>query len=472
MAETSADCPPADAVPEPPAPSGAAAAADEIAGEIGEPGAPGEPPAAPGEPPADEPCQASAAAAPAQPAAASEQGPPPEPQNARPDAAAPQASEATEPSEPTEWPIDLSDLSSAADRPAGHPATDTGSETRPAGGGPDGAQANRARADRPQTDTAQADTAQANRDRELDPLERHNKRARALARAHRRRKTPHYTSLLGAWAARWLRSPAWPHIEPLPAVQPGQVAVTFAGHATVLVRYANLAIACDPMLGRWVGPAKRAVASGIAPADLHDVNLILISHGHRDHLHGPTLAKMPRSATILVPPGAARYVSELGFARVVELRAGQSVEHRRVDVAAVAVRHDGPDRTGALAYVIRGDGPSVFFCGDSGYFEGFAEVGRRYRPDLALLPIAGYCPQSFRERHMSPLDALYAFEDLQARVMIPIRYGAFALSYERLYDPNRWLAELVRTRQLEPYVVELEAGTSRVFARPRERLAD
>ncbi|RMH44462.1 MAG: hypothetical protein D6689_02285 [Deltaproteobacteria bacterium] len=260
-----------------------------------------------------------------------------------------------------------------------------------------------------------------------------------------------------------------PRVEPLPPVHRGQVAITFAGHATVLVRYANLAIVCDPMLGRWLGPVKRAVAPGLSPAELRDVDLVLITCGHRDHLHRPTLAGLPRAATVVVPPRTAHRVSDLGFARVVELGVGQSLQHRRVDVATAAVRHTGPRDEGAMCYVLRGDGPSVLFCGDSGYFSGFAEIGRRYRPDIALLPIGRYRPRSFRDRHMSPLDALYAFEDLRARLLVPVHHGAFALSYERLDDPARWLDQLVRERELEPYVVALDPGQSRVFTVPKGR---
>ena len=60
-------------------------------------------------------------------------------------------------------------------------------------------------------------------------------------------------------------------------------------------------------------------------------------------------------------------------------------------------------------------GPSMYFCGDSGYFSGFADVGARYAPDVALLPIGGFLPASFRNRHMSPLDALFAQFRLFAR---------------------------------------------------------
>lgn len=75
------------------------------------------------------------------------------------------------------------------------------------------------------------------------------------------------------------------------------------------------------------------------------------------------------------------------------------------------------------------------------------EIQRRFAPDVALLPIAGYQPAPFREEHLSPLDAVYAFEDLGARVLIPISHGSLVTSYEPLDEPLDWLQELARTRQ-------------------------
>jgi L-ascorbate metabolism protein UlaG (beta-lactamase superfamily) len=291
-----------------------------------------------------------------------------------------------------------------------------------------------------------------------------------LRDAHRARKIRRHRSLLLTWMGRCLRRPKRPPIAPLPTIESGQIGISFAGHASVLLRYANRNIVCDPMLGRWVKGVKRAVMPGFTAADLHDVDVILITHAHVDHLHRPTLAALPKSATVILPPRTAHYVSDLGFARVVELSAEQSIQDHGVDISTVAVQHGGSD-TPALAYMIRGQGPSVFFCGDSGYFSGFAEVGARYAPDIAILPIGGYAPLSFRARHMSPLDALYALEDLGARVMIPIHHGAFTLSYERLDEPMRWLSELVEERRLNDFVVPLQPGESRVFVPPRSQRA-
>ncbi|MDB4955962.1 MAG: Zn-dependent hydrolase of the beta-lactamase fold-like protein [Myxococcales bacterium] len=288
-------------------------------------------------------------------------------------------------------------------------------------------------------------------------------RAGELTKLHRSVPVERYKSLLGHWITRWFRTPRPAQHDPPPQVGPGQLAVTFGGHATVLARYAQLSIAFDPMLGRWVGGVRRAVEPGLAPGDFSEVGLVLISHRHADHLHVPTLEMLPKTATIVVPTGAAAWVSALGFARVIELQAGSDLELRGVQVIACATAHGDHELAHGLSYVVRGAGPSLYLCGDSGYFSGFADVGARFAPDVAMLPIGGFMPTSFRRRHMSPLDALYAFEDLRARLFVPIHHGAFALSYERLDEPARWLVELATTRGVRDHVLVMAAGQTERF---------
>ena len=288
-------------------------------------------------------------------------------------------------------------------------------------------------------------------------------RTAELADLHREIPVRRYRSLVGHWIGRWFRAPRPATTRAsTPAIAPGQLALTFGGHATVIARYTGLAIAFDPMLGRWVGGVRRAVEPGVDTAALADVGLVLISHRHADHLHVPTLRALPRSATIVVPPGAAASVSGLGFARTVELAPGSDFELRGVHVIANPIAHGDRDLARGLAYVVRGDGPSAYLCGDSGYFSGFADVGERYAPDIALLPIGGFMPASFRGRHMSPLDALYAFEDLRARSLVPIHHGAFALSYEQLDEPARWLVELATARGVRDRVHVLAPGETMI----------
>lgn len=289
-------------------------------------------------------------------------------------------------------------------------------------------------------------------------------RQRELARAHRRRKTRRYRSLLWTWATS--RGPRGElEIRPLPAVTPGQVAITRAGHATLLIRYPELTVITDPLLTRRCRGISRVEPLGIDQDQLDGVDLILVSGAEPDHLHRPSLARLPRTATCVVPPGAAGQLAGLGFDRVVELGRDAGFNLRGVEVIATAARADRP----ASSYLLRSGAPSVFYCGLTGYFDGFADIGARHRPDVALLPIGGYLPQSFRRRHLSPLDAVTAFEDLGARVLIPHRYGAFCFSYERLGEPERWLDDLVAERSLERYVISLQTGETRLLVPPRGR---
>lgn len=287
-----------------------------------------------------------------------------------------------------------------------------------------------------------------------------------LDRLHRAARVRRVRSLVGRWMLDAMRAPRVAAPAPMPAVEPGQLAIVFGGHASVLLRTGGLTIAFDPMLGRWAGGAHRAVASAFTAAHLAAVGLVLVSHAHRDHLHLPTLEAVPRSATVVVPSGAAAMVSPLGFARVVELRPGAELVIGGVKVTATALEHGRDPLARTIGYVVDGDGPRVFLCGDAGYGPQFAQVGARFAPDVAVLPIGGFLPWAFRARHLSPLDALYAFEDLGARMLIPIHHGAFALSYERLDEPERWLRELVAERGLAAHVRILPVGGAEVFTVP------
>jgi L-ascorbate metabolism protein UlaG (beta-lactamase superfamily) len=292
-----------------------------------------------------------------------------------------------------------------------------------------------------------------------------------LTRMHRQLAVRRHPSLLLHWMARWFRRPRAVRPDPLVPVRRGEVAVTFAGHATAVLRYQGLTVAFDPMLGSWIGGVRREVEPGVGLAELSEVDLVLISHRHVDHLHVPTLARLPRRATVVVPAGGAAAVSPLGFERVIELRPGAELAFRGLDLVTFPLQH-GPDALAqGLSYLVRGRGPSLFLCGDGAYHAAFATIGERYAPDIALLPIGGFWPSAFRRRHMSPLDALAAFKDLSARALVPIHHGAFALSYERLGEPMRILLEVASARQLRDYVVAMEPGQTDTFSLDPSELA-
>jgi L-ascorbate metabolism protein UlaG (beta-lactamase superfamily) len=251
---------------------------------------------------------------------------------------------------------------------------------------------------------------------------------------------------------------------PVPHPAEGTLALTFGGHATVMITAPRLRIVVDPVLEPSLHGLPRARQAALAEGDLDDVTLVLVSNALRDHLSRPTLARLPGKATLVVPGGCEGLVGDLGFMRVVELAPGEAHAQAGARVTAVPARHTARrsifDRRsrGAIGYVLEVDGQSLYLAGDTGYFSGFAEIGRQFGPDVAVLPIGGYQPAPLRREHLSPLDALYAFEELRARVLIPVHYGSFQLSYEPLDEPLAWLREAARRRGVADALVVLEHG--------------
>lgn len=86
-------------------------------------------------------------------------------------------------------------------------------------------------------------------------------------------------------------------------------------------------------------------------------------------------------------------------------------------------------------YVLDVGGRTIYHAGDSGYFNGFREIGKKLHPEISLLPIGAYHGPKFGENHMDPEESLRAFEDLKSKVLIPMHFGTYRLSYEPLHEP-------------------------------------
>jgi L-ascorbate metabolism protein UlaG (beta-lactamase superfamily) len=225
------------------------------------------------------------------------------------------------------------------------------------------------------------------------------------------------------------------------------LAVTFVGHATLLLQWKGLNILTDPNFVPRVVVPKRLVEPGIPIEQLPPLDLIVVSHAHLDHLVKPSLRKLGKEVPVVVPTGLAELITPLGFRRVYELNWWDVHEEDGFKVIHVPANHWGRrtprDRErGYGGFVIERHGHHVYFAGDTAYFKGFLEIGKAFPIDLALLPIGAYRPPSFRQVHCNPEDALQAFEDMQARYMVPIHWGTFRLSYEPIHEPTAWLARL------------------------------
>jgi L-ascorbate metabolism protein UlaG (beta-lactamase superfamily) len=161
-------------------------------------------------------------------------------------------------------------------------------------------------------------------------------------------------------------------------------------------------------------------------------------------------------------------ISDLGFSEIIELDWWNSSRHGSLSVTHVPSRHWGArilkdSHRGYGGYVLQAAKHSVYHAGDTAYFAGFREIGRRLSPELALLPIGAYNPASFRNVHTSPADATRAFLDLKSRWMVPMHYGSFQLSHEPVDEPLQLLEQEARSAGIEDRVVVMEEGVTRFF---------
>jgi L-ascorbate metabolism protein UlaG (beta-lactamase superfamily) len=283
--------------------------------------------------------------------------------------------------------------------------------------------------------------------------------------------------MLGLMARSLLLPTARPTGSGRPLDPAGGVSVTYVGHATVLVRLGDTTILTDPVYSSRLILPKRLVAPGIPLAELPPLDVVLVSHGHMDHLDVPTHRRLPKTETIaVVAKNLADLVAGCGYRDVVELRWGEHVTVGDVTITAVPVKHWGtrnvlPDRRGWTGFVLEHRDGTVFFPGDTAYFPGFRDYGARWQIDVALLPIGAYNPPAFRRVHMNPEDALQTMVDLRARWMVPIHWGTFVVSYEPIDEPVTWLVELAHERELVDRVAVLRHGESRRFGRDGLTLA-
>lgn len=197
--------------------------------------------------------------------------------------------------------------------------------------------------------------------------------------------------------------------------------VTWWGHSMVSLRLGGLHMLTDPLLRGRVGPLRwyhQRPPDGLAG----DVDVVLVSHLHRDHLDRLSLRRFPASTRIVVPRGAGRLVA----GAVIEVGAGEELDLGGVTMRAVPASH-GTDRdalpggphASPLGFVV-GAERSVYFAGDTGLFDGLAAIGP---VDLALLPVGGW-GLTLGPEHLDPAGAARAAELVRARRALPIHWGS------------------------------------------------
>ena len=259
--------------------------------------------------------------------------------------------------------------------------------------------------------------------------------------------------------------PEWassPHADTPPQrVDGDKVRLSFVGHVSWLIQAADVNILIDPVWServspvRWAGP-KRVNNPGIAFEALPKIDVVLVSHGHYDHLDIATLSRLTAkfSPRVITPLGNDVTMRVADAA----IRAEAFDWHDRVDLGGLAVtlvptRHWSArglfDRNQALwaSFVLETPAGKIYVVCDSGYGEGkhFRRVGQTHGPlRLAILPIGAYEPRWFmRDQHMNPSDAVKALADCGAERALAHHHGTFQLTDEAIEAPVETLCAVL-----------------------------
>jgi len=226
--------------------------------------------------------------------------------------------------------------------------------------------------------------------------------------------------------------------------------IWWLGHSTVLLDVDGALVLTDPVFARRVGPV-----SGIGPRRFNDrqpitaeelppLDAVVISHDHYDHLeHAAIRALSDKVRAFFVPLGVGAHLERWGVPveRIVELDWWEQASHGDLTLTLIPTRHfsgrRGIDSYKTLwgAWTVRGPGHNVFFCGDSGYWSGFAEIGERFGPfDLTLMECGAY-NEGWASVHMMPEETAQAHRDLRGDLLMPIHWGKFNLSLHGWTEP-------------------------------------
>lgn len=203
------------------------------------------------------------------------------------------------------------------------------------------------------------------------------------------------------------------------------LAVTWWGHSSTTVELGSIRIGTDPLLADRLMHLRRYATTPDETAT--EVDLVLISHAHGDHLHLPSVARTPVGAPVVVPRGVARRLGALRGRNIIEVEPGDRLEVAGVTIDVLPAHHDGRrhplarHEAPALGFRVADDARAFWYPGDTGLDPRMSDVAA---VDLALVPIGGWGP-TLGDEHLDPDQGAEAVARVGARWAVPVHYGTF-----------------------------------------------
>lgn len=242
--------------------------------------------------------------------------------------------------------------------------------------------------------------------------------------------------------------------------------ITWIGHSSLLIEIDGMRILTDPVWSERVsftqafGP-KRFFAPPLALDELPELDAVIVSHDHYDHLDKNTIKFFTgKRIPFICSLGVGSYLKSWGVTEnfITELEWGDAIMIGDCTITATPARHFSGrgllNRNTTLwsSFVIRGPKHNIFFGADSGPFPGFKDIGEDFGPfDLTMLEIGAY-GQYWPDIHMGPDNASNAHIALKGKIMMPIHWGTFSLAPHAWFEPIERLVQYGKTKNIELFI--------------------
>jgi L-ascorbate metabolism protein UlaG (beta-lactamase superfamily) len=252
------------------------------------------------------------------------------------------------------------------------------------------------------------------------------------------------------------------------------------GHSSHMLKLRGKWWLIDPVFGpraspvSWAGP-RRFHPPPVALDDVPPIEGLVLSHDHYDHLDVPTIEALKgRVQRYFVPLGVGQRLRDWGIEadKIEEFDWWQESKWGEVVVTAAPAQHFSGrtlwDRNKTLwaSWSLQSAGERIFYSGDSGYFNGFKEIGARFgKIDIALMENGAY-DSYWPTVHMTPEETVQAFQDLGARTLYLVHNSTFDLAFHTWKDPLERVAALAKERGLN--LATPEIGEVLTLGKPRE----
>ncbi len=235
------------------------------------------------------------------------------------------------------------------------------------------------------------------------------------------------------------------------------------GHSSLLLAIEQEFWLLDPVFSEraspfsFIGP-KRFHQPPIQIDELPPIKGVIISHNHYDHLDKSAVKTLQRNVELFITPlGVGQTLQDWGIAKdkIREMDWWQSSEHGRLKITATPSQHfsgrsltDG-NKTLWASWVLQSPSQNIFFSGDTGYFDGFKQIGKKYGPfDITLMETGAY-DKRWKDVHMMPEETLQAHQDLNGKALLPIHNGTFDLAFHTWYEPFEKISKLAQQAKIQ-----------------------